>query len=84
MQLRFDTYSKPVAKQFVDHLRRLVMEEAATARYRDERLWSNPIAARIAEGHAIIGDRIQRIDRKHSRFCEGDMLCLNRGSSILK
>lgn len=89
MQLRFDTSSASDAKQFLDRLRRLILDEAGTARYTVERLWSKPIATRVAEGHAIEGVRIQRIDRDGylhltcdrnlSRFREGDMLCLNRG-----
>ncbi len=89
MQPRLELFSTTDTKHFLDRLRRLVMDEAATARFAIERIWSKPIPTRVAEGHAIEGVRIQSLDREGylhltcdrnlSRFREGDILCLNRG-----
>lgn len=89
MLVRSDAPSAAEEKIFLDRLRQLVSDEAETARFSIERLWSKPIPTRVAQGHAIEGVRIQSVDRNGylhltcyrnlSRFREGDMLCLNRG-----
>lgn len=75
--------------RFLKGLRRLVLDEAATARQNIHSTWSKPVATRVSEGRAIEGVRVVSISRtglielacsrNRSRFREGDMLCLNRG-----
>jgi DNA replication ATP-dependent helicase Dna2 len=74
---------------FLRELYRLVLDEAATVRQQIFQVWSKPVSARVAEGLAIEGLRIIRVepngtfalacDRNSSRFREGDVLLLNRG-----
>jgi len=77
---------------FVEQLRRLVLDESAATRQNIYRIWSKPIPSRVAEGHAIEGIRFVRqdktgdlhlaFDRNWSRFREGDILALNRGDPL--
>ena len=78
------------AGSFLDHLRRLVLDEALTAKQNLMELWSQPLASRVRQGRAIEGLRVVRVsqdgrielacDRNQSRFREGDILNLNRHS----
>jgi DNA replication ATP-dependent helicase Dna2 len=87
------TKNEPAAAAMADFLqgmRRLVLDEAKTARRRMEELWSKPLVARVSEGRAIDNVQIKSFrpdglieltcTRNASRFREGDILCLNRSS----
>src|SRR5690606_35926702 len=75
---------------FLRRLRRMVLDEAESARRQIYQVWAKPVAARVAEGFAIEGVRVVRVepngvielacDRNASRFREGDVLLLNRGN----
>lgn len=75
---------------FLSQLRRLVLDETATVRQQIFQVWSKPISERVAEGLALEGIRVVRVDpdgtielacdRNASRFREGDVLLLNRGN----
>jgi len=75
---------------FLNQLCRLVLEEAETARAQIQQVWSLPLAERVAAGRAIADIRIVRVlpdgllelacERNDSRYREGDVLCLSRGS----
>ena len=75
---------------FLRRLRRLVLDETAGVRQQIFQVWSKPVPARVAEGLAIEGVRVVRVDpdgtialacgRNASRFREGDVLLLNRGN----
>ena len=90
MQTDFSKPSVTETREFLDQLRRLVLDEATTTKQTIYRIWSKPIPTRVAEGHAIEGVRIAHLDqagnlhltfdRNLSRFREGDILCLNRGN----
>lgn len=75
---------------FLEGLRAFILEETDTQRQQIERVWNKPLAARVAEGHAIEGVLIRDLDfpnsqitlqagRNNSRFREGDLVLLNRG-----
>lgn len=78
--------------QFVERLRRAVIQEAAAERQRITAVWNKPQAERVGDGQAIEGLRVVSVDplggiqlsceRNQSRFREGDVLCLNRGSPL--
>lgn len=75
---------------FLRQLRRLVLDEADSARQQLAQIWSRPLVARVADGDAIEGVQIVRVtpegvvelacQRNMSRFREGDVLLLNRGN----
>ncbi len=75
---------------FVAELTRLVLDEADADRAQTHGLWVRPLGERVAAGHAIADLRIVAREsggwltlvcaRNESRFREGDVLCLNRGS----
>jgi DNA replication ATP-dependent helicase Dna2 len=75
---------------FLDQLHRLVLDETITAKRELLELWNQPLATRVAQGRAIEGLRVAKVernglielacDRNTSRFREGDILCLNQGS----
>jgi DNA replication ATP-dependent helicase Dna2 len=75
---------------FLRQLRRLVLDETASARQQIFQTWSKPVPTRVAEGLAIEGVRVVQVapngtielacDRNTSRFREGDVLLLNRGN----
>jgi DNA replication ATP-dependent helicase Dna2 len=75
---------------FLRQLRRLVLDEADSARQQIFQLWGKSVAARVAEGFAIEGVRVVQVDpngtielacdRNTSRFREGDVVLLNRGN----
>jgi hypothetical protein len=75
---------------FLRQLRRLVLDETASVRQQISQVWSKPLPSRVAEGLAIEGVRVVRVepngtielacDRNASRFREGDVLLLNRGN----
>ncbi|MFL5807621.1 MAG: hypothetical protein ACJ8CR_38575 [Roseiflexaceae bacterium] len=70
-------------------MRRLVLDETASVRQQIFQVWSKPVPARVADGLAVEGVRIIRVepngtialtcDCNSSRFCEGDVLLLSRG-----
>jgi hypothetical protein len=72
---------------FLHQLRRLVLDETATVRQQIFLVWSKSVPARVADGLAIEGVRVVRVesngtielacDRNASRFREGDVLLLN-------
>jgi len=76
--------------RLVQRLRRAVMEDAAAELRHVTAIWAKPQAERVADGQAIEGLRVAGLapsggiqlacDRNQSRFREGDILCLNRGS----
>lgn len=80
--------------EFLRQLRRLVLDETEHVRQQIFQVWSKPIPARVAEGLAIEGVRVVQVhsngmielacDRNASRFREGDVLLLNRGSPFYK
>ncbi|MCS7056166.1 MAG: DNA2/NAM7 family helicase [Thermoflexales bacterium] len=80
--------------QFLLRLRRFVLAERDAQRRQVESEWVKPLAERVADGLAIEGVRFVRLtpqgllelacDRNHSRFREGDVLCLNRGSPFFE
>ena len=49
--------------EFLDHLRRLVLEEALTAKQNLTELWSQPLASRVRQGRAIEGLRVVRVSQ---------------------
>src|SRR6266545_2780545 len=75
---------------FLRQLRRLVLDETESVRQQIFQVWSKLVPARVAEGLAIEGVRVVRLepngtielacDRNASRFREGDVLLLNRGN----
>jgi DNA replication ATP-dependent helicase Dna2 len=75
---------------FLRQLRRLVLDETESVRQQIFQVWSRPVSARVAEGLALEGVRVVRVepdgtielacDRNASRFREGDVLLLNRGN----
>lgn len=81
--------SGPVG-DFLRRLRRMVLDEADSTRQQVFQVWAKPVAARVAEGFAVEGVRVVRVepngvielacDRNVSRFREGDVLLLNRGN----
>ncbi len=80
--------------EFLDHLRRLVLDEALTAKQNLTELWSQPLAARVRPGRAVEGLRVVTVsptgrielvcDRHQSRVREGDLLNLNRSSPFFQ
>ncbi len=82
------------AGEFLDYLRRLVIDEALTAKQNLLELWSQPLATRVRQGRAIEGLRVVKVgqdgrielacDRNQSRFREGDFLSLNRSSPFFQ
>jgi hypothetical protein len=68
--------------EFLDRLRRLVIDEALTAKQNLLELWSQPLAARVRQGRAIEGLRVVKVgqdgrielacDRNQARFREGN------------
>lgn len=80
--------------QFLQQLRRLVLDERDAQRQQIEKAWAKPLAERVADGLAIEGVRFLSLqpdgylelacDHNHSRFREGDTLCLNRGSPFFE
>jgi DNA replication ATP-dependent helicase Dna2 len=74
---------------FLAQLRRLVRDEALTARQNVEATWRKPLPQRVAEGRAVEGVRLAgwaangqielTCERNASRFREGDLLRLHRG-----
>jgi DNA replication ATP-dependent helicase Dna2 len=79
---------------FIERLRRFVLDEAAAQRRTIEEEWNRPLAERVADGRAIEGVRFVGLlpdglvefacERNISRFREGDILCLNRGSPFFQ
>ena len=75
---------------FLRQLRRLVLDETESVRQQIFQVWSRPVPARVADGLALEGMRVVRVepdgtielacDRNASRFREGDVLLLNRGN----
>lgn len=75
---------------FLRQLRRLVLDEADSARQQLFQIWSRPLAERVADGNAIEGVQVVRVTPEGvvelacpcnmSRFREGDVLLLNRGN----
>lgn len=80
--------------QFLLRLRRFILDERDAQRQQIEREWAKPIGERVADGLALEGVRFIRqmpdgllefaCDRNHSRFREGDILCLNRNSPFFQ
>jgi len=71
-------------------LRNFVQDEARTQFQQLEHQWSRPRAVRVAKGWAIEGLRVSHADKRfvrlhcdtnNSRFREGDLLVLHRGSA---
>ena len=68
--------------EFLDRLRRPVINEALTAKQNLLELWSQPLAARVQQGRAIEGLRVVKVgqdgrielacDRNQARFREGN------------
>lgn len=85
-----ETIHPEAMAEFLRRLRRLVLDESESTRRQIFQVWSKPVAARVAEGFALEGVRIVRVepsglielncDRNSSRFREGDVLLLNRGN----
>ena len=81
-------------QQFLERLRRFVLDETISQRRQIELVWSQPLPARVAAGKAIEGVAIADIhqdgrilctcSRNISRFREGDILCLNRNSPFFQ
>src|SRR5262249_35307425 len=79
---------------FLRQLRRLVLDETESVRQQIFQVWSKPVPVRVAEGLALEGVRVVRVepdgtielacDRNASRFREGDVLLLNRGNPFDK
>src|SRR5215207_7897973 len=46
---------------FLQHLRRLVLDETASVRQQIFQTWSKPVATRVAEGLAIEGVRVVQV-----------------------
>jgi DNA replication ATP-dependent helicase Dna2 len=75
---------------FLNQLCRLVLKEAEHTREQAQRVWSQPLSERVAAGRAIADVHIRRVypdglielscSHNDSRFREGDILCLSRGS----
>src|SRR5713226_5867617 len=90
-QLNFDIHGADPRVPFLSGMRRLVIDEAEAIRRRIQQGWSQPIPVRVANGFAIEGLHIAEAppasrgtlvltcDQNHSRFREGDILCLNHG-----
>jgi DNA replication ATP-dependent helicase Dna2 len=86
--------SRSNAAQFVERLRRFVLDERDAQRQQIEQEWAKPLAERVADGLAIEsvcflgmqpdGYLELACDRNQSRFREGDTLCLNRGSPFFE
>lgn len=80
--------------EFLDRLRRLVLDEALTTKQNLLEVWSQPLANRVRQGRAIEGLRITKVrpdgrivlgcERNASRFREGDILKLNRGNPFFQ
>ncbi|MCX6071833.1 MAG: AAA domain-containing protein [Chloroflexi bacterium] len=80
--------------RFVERLRGAVIHEAAAERQRITAVWNKSQAERVADGQAIEGLRVVGLNplggirlscsRNQSRFREGDILCLNRGSPLFQ
>ncbi|MCC7359619.1 MAG: AAA family ATPase [Anaerolineales bacterium] len=89
-QLNFEIQGNDPRVSFLAGMRRLVLGEAKATRERIQQGWSRPVPRRVADGLAIEGLRVVqvRLDgdlelvcfQNHSRFREGDTLCLNRGN----
>jgi DNA replication ATP-dependent helicase Dna2 len=89
MKNQIDSPSPAGMAGFLHELRHLVWEEADAAREAVENLWSRPLPARVAEGRAIDGLRVESVStdgtveltcaRNDSRFREGDLVLINRG-----
>jgi len=89
-QLNFNVHGADPRVPFLAGMRRLVLGEARATRDRIHQGWARPVPVRVADGLAIEGPRVEqvRLDgglelacvQNHSRFREGDTLCLNRGN----
>jgi DNA replication ATP-dependent helicase Dna2 len=89
-QLNFDIHGSDPRVHFLAGMRRLVLSETQAVRRRIQQSWSRPVPTRVADGLAIEGLRVEqvRLDgtlelvcvQNHSRFRDGDTLCLNRGN----
>jgi DNA replication ATP-dependent helicase Dna2 len=89
-QLNFHIHGSDPRVHFLAGMRRLVLSETEAVRRRIQQSWSRPVPTRVADGLAIEGLRVEqvRLDgtvelvciQNHSRFREGDTLCLNRGN----
>ncbi len=75
--------------ELLNRLRHFVQAEAETQFINLDRQWSRPLSERVAKGWAIEGLRVDRFekglillccDTNDSRFREGDLLVLHRGS----
>ena len=73
---------------FLDRLRRFVLNETNAQRSALEFQWSRPLGERVAKGWAIEGVRVEKFDKgiahlscttNDSRFREGDLIVLHRG-----
>ena len=76
---------------FLHRLRRYVQSEAAAQWHALDHQWSRPLAERVAKGWAIEGLRVVAFekniatlvcDTNRSRFREGDLVVLHRGSPM--
>jgi DNA replication ATP-dependent helicase Dna2 len=74
---------------FLHRLRQFVQSEADAQRQVLDRHWSRPLRERVSKGWAIEGLRVVGFDKNiaqlvcdsnHSRFREGDLVILHRGS----
>ena len=84
----------PRLTAFVQRLRGFVLDERDAQRIQIETQWSRLLPDRIAAGHAIEGAHFVGMTpagllefecaRNQSRFREGDLLCLHRGSPFFQ
>ncbi len=51
----------PSTVEFLDHLRRLVIDESLTARQNLLEQWSQPLSTRVRQGRAIEGLRVVQV-----------------------
>jgi len=89
-QLNFEVHGNDPRVPFLAGMRRLVLSEADATRRRIQQGWARPVLTRVADGLAIEGVRVEKVrldgslelvcGLNHSRFREGDTLCLNRGN----
>jgi DNA replication ATP-dependent helicase Dna2 len=79
----------PTTVELLNRLRHFVQNEAETQFASLDRQWSRPLAERVSKGWAIEGLRVVHFekglvrlqcDTNDSRFREGDLLVLHRGS----
>lgn len=75
--------------ELLNRLRYFVRSEAETQFSALDQQWARPLAERVAKGWAIEGLRVEKVDKglihldcatNDSRFREGDLLVLHRGS----